>query len=303
MKSIYLAISCALIASLSYSQVFINEFEPNPDGADPTTVPIELKGTPNTAFSGYLLSIECDSDKNIGEVQDAEAVSGNFDSNGLLVVNILDLENPSFTLILVNTFTGSKGSTDIDTNDDGVVDDTSSFNMVYDAIGIPDHSGDEASLYGADLGGTDFKFIGGTSGEPFLVFRDAQSNELFAVQHPGDTEIYTVAGDPIPVSNFNGNPSMATFGSPNAHESTLGLRTTAVSGLKVYPNPASVPLVTVIGTDKSEILVAVYNQIGKLILERSLTSNTLDVSTLQAGLYILKLNQNNHESIQKLIVK
>ena len=309
MKSIYLAISCALIASLSYSQVFINEFETNnfDDLPDNSHQYVELKGSPNTSFSGYLLSVESDNTSTRGEIQDVNQVSGTFDSNGLLLVTVDDLENLSYTLLLTETFTGSKNDTDIDTNNDGMVDiglDTSAlFGTIYDAIGVSDSPSEEALLYGSDLGGTDFKYITGTTSGIYLIFRDGNSDALFAARHTGETEIYDTNGDPIPVSNFNGNPSMTSFGSPNAHESTLGLRTTAISGFKVYPNPASVPLVTVIGTGKSEIHVAVYNQIGKLVLERSLTNNTLDVSPLQAGLYILKLNQNNHESIQKLIVK
>ena len=48
-----------LSASVAHAQL-INEFQPNPDGGDPAMVSIELRGTPSTAFSGNLFSIEAE---------------------------------------------------------------------------------------------------------------------------------------------------------------------------------------------------------------------------------------------------
>lgn len=134
-------------------EFLINEFQPNPDGSDPSTVTIELKGAAGASFSGWIVSVESDpGGSNPGDINNFEAVSGTFDSNGLLTVTIDDLENPSFTVVLTDSFTGD-ANTDIDTDDDGVVDDASTFGTIYDAIGIADTSGDEATLYGTDLGG------------------------------------------------------------------------------------------------------------------------------------------------------
>ena len=151
----------------------ISEFQPNPAGADPSTMDVELRGLPGQDFAGVLVSIESDSNAP-GTVDRVAQVSGTFDANGLLTVSIPDLENPSFTLALLDSYSGDT-NTDIDTNNDGVADDLSTFGVVHDAIGVPDDTADQTTVYGVDLGGVDFAFTGA---EPELVFRDAKHGTL-----------------------------------------------------------------------------------------------------------------------------
>jgi hypothetical protein len=193
------------------SQVTINEFEPNPTGSDPAEDEVELKGTPNTSFDLWILSIESDSG-NPGVVDRVNNVTGTFDANGIAIATIEDLENPSFTLVLCDNFTGEIGD-DLDTNGDGTVDvDLTVLGNVLDAIGIPDNTGDEANLYGAQLGGADFKFTGS---EPVLVFRDGTTDAWYALNNLESTEVLSIAAEPLPVANFNTSPASFTFGSTN----------------------------------------------------------------------------------------
>eukprot|EP00968_Pinguiococcus_pyrenoidosus_P024843 scaffold5111_cov277-Pinguiococcus_pyrenoidosus.AAC.1 len=71
-----------------------------------------------------------------------------------------DFENPSHTYVLMDAFTGDVSNLpDIDTNDDGTLDDTSMFGTVFDAINVPDNNGDAAGInYGAQLGGVNLAF-------------------------------------------------------------------------------------------------------------------------------------------------
>ncbi len=213
----------AMFASTASAIVLINEFLPNPPSFDPTNQDIELLGTPFDSFSGWFLSIESDNIAGMGLVDRATAISGSFDANGLLVVSIPDLENPSFTVVLLDTFTGNT-STDIDTNNDGVADDLSTFGTVLDALGSPDILGDEAFVYGAQLGGTDMKFIGD---EPRLVFRDSVTLVWYAVDDNGlPDELFDETGaGPIDPNLFNIDPLVNTFGSvnPTPEPATLAL--------------------------------------------------------------------------------
>ena len=120
MKKIYFLLF-TLISFASYGQI-INEFQPNAFGTDPDPMSIELKGTPTASFSGFLISIESDGAN--GTVDRSSAVSGTFDANGLLVVMIGDLENPSFTFALCSTDPGL--GTDLDGDNDGTFEDLSS---------------------------------------------------------------------------------------------------------------------------------------------------------------------------------
>ncbi|MEL6574057.1 MAG: choice-of-anchor I family protein, partial [Pseudomonadota bacterium] len=187
--------------------ILINEFQPNPDGGDPADAAIELKGTPGTDFDVWLFSVESDPG-NPGVVDRAENVTGTFDANGLAVVTVPDLENPSFTYVLATDFTGTVGDTDLDTDDDGVADDLSTVGDVLDAIGVPDAAGEP--LYATQLGGTDLANVGTT--EPSLTFRDGETGEIYSIF--GGT-VFDAAGNEVDAAEFDKDPTQTTFGDIN----------------------------------------------------------------------------------------
>lgn len=210
MKKLYFLLF-TFISFASFGQI-INEFQPNAAGADPDPMSVELKGTPAASFSGFLISIE--SDGPLGIVDRSAAVSGTFDANGLLVVNIPDLENPSFTFVLCSDDPGV--TTDLDGDDDGTFEDLSSLGTVYDAIGIPDNAADALITldYATQLGGVSFTYTGD---EPGLVFRDGTSDDWFALNEPhDDTTIYDIDANTLSSSDFNSAPALGgTFGAIN----------------------------------------------------------------------------------------
>ena len=213
-RSCLLTVVVTCLASGAFAQGLINEFQPNPPGTDPDPGTIEILGVPTTAFSGWVVSIESDAGSP-GIVDRASTVSGTFDANGLLTVPLPDLENPSFTVVLMDTFTGTVGVSDVDPANDGIVEDTSFFGTVYDAIGVPDIVGDEAFIYGAQLGGTDLAYSGD---EPEICFRDGLTvANIFVVNLIGDnTSIRDAAGLAVPHTDFDFDPSVATtFGAVN----------------------------------------------------------------------------------------
>jgi hypothetical protein len=60
--------------------------------------------------------------------------------------------------------------------------------------------------------------------------------------------------------------------------------------LMLYPNPADLSLTLQLETRSKLIEIIVYDLMGKLVLEKSLhETNTLDVSSLNPGMYILRL--------------
>ncbi len=195
-----IGISCLLSAQL------INEFEPNPNGGDPAMVQFEIKGTPGASFTGFVVSIENDGIH--GGINSSEAVSGTFDGNGLLVVMIADLENPSFTLVL----SSATPTMDIDSDNDGTVDDLAVFGTIYDAIGIADSNSDAAVLYADQLGGTNFPYTGD---EPMLVFRDPDNDAIiYAINDPA-VVVHVSDGSTLPFTDFESDPTVTTFGMTN----------------------------------------------------------------------------------------
>ena len=210
----------ALALGSAASANLISEFEPNPTGADPAIASVELSGTPGAAFSGVLVSIESDpGGANPGDVNAFFQVSGTYDAAGLAVVEIDDLENPSFTFVFAETFSGDI-DTDFDADDDGVADTVDSLGTVFDAIGISDNESDLTLLYAAQLGGTDLQ----TQGDPTLVFRDGVNGDLYAVL--GGT-VFDAAATEVTSPFFGGDPTATSFGAVNP---------------TVVPEPASLAL-------------------------------------------------------------
>lgn len=205
-----LAAGLALGTTAATQANLINELQSNPPGSDPSQQTIEFLGTPNAAFSGVLLSIESDNTGSRGEVQQIENLSGSYDANGLLTFDIDDLENPSFTLVLLDSFTGSSGF-DIDTDDDGTVDDTTGFGTVLDALGVPDSGSD--AVYGMELGGQDFAI----GAEPELLFRDGATQSWYAVDEidADPLDLFDVDGNSVDPAAFSSDPSVSTFGTTN----------------------------------------------------------------------------------------
>ncbi|MDJ0511731.1 MAG: ExeM/NucH family extracellular endonuclease [Crocosphaera sp.] len=201
----------------------ISEFQPNPIGADPSSTTVEISGEAGSSFEGVIITIESDSGGSAGTVDRVAAVSGTFDSNGLLSVDIADLENPSFTIALLSEFTGSVG-TDIDTDNDGIADNLSTFGMVFDAIGVPDSATDETLLYGEDLGGVDFAFTGD---EPRLIFRDGSVGDLYAINDPDNSQVFDINGVDVTPGIFDVDPTVGT--------DTFGVINPTIGGGGVVP--------------------------------------------------------------------
>ena len=63
---------------------------------------------------------------------------------------------------------------------------------------------------------------------------------------------------------------------------------------KIYPNPAQSYVTIDLGQDSNnDVTVFIYDITGKLVMQNLLRGNTLDVSGLFGGLYIVKLAGKN----------
>ncbi|WP_158962189.1 T9SS type A sorting domain-containing protein [Myroides fluvii] len=79
----------------------------------------------------------------------------------------------------------------------------------------------------------------------------------------------------------------------------------AIEGLSIYPNPVQANGKITIETKTNESKeVELYNVMGKKILSTQLTTKEFVLpSTVTAGIYIIKIKENNASATRKLIVK
>lgn len=72
---------------------------------------------------------------------------------------------------------------------------------------------------------------------------------------------------------------------------------------KLYPNPTNLGFVNITTTSNEAINVTVFDILGKQVLSQIINNNSLNVSNLNTGVYILKLNQNGATTTKKLVIK
>lgn len=170
MKNVFTGVAAlALIAGAASASVRFNEVFINPPGTDQGFEFIELKGTAGMSLSGLtVLFIEGDG-TGAGVIDGATSLNSlSIGSNGLFLwrdaANILDadaatagtqgpdagtsifvqdfnpdIENGSFTYMIVSGFTGSL-TQDLDTNDDGIFDITP-WSSIVDSVALRENDG------------------------------------------------------------------------------------------------------------------------------------------------------------------
>ena len=76
-----------------------------------------------------------------------------------------------------------------------------------------------------------------------------------------------------------------------------------IEGLAIYPNPASGQKVYVTTKENKAKIIEVYNVLGKNVLSANLTGNELNISSLDPGVYIMKIQEGKSSATRKLVVR
>jgi hypothetical protein len=86
-------------------------------------------------------------------------------------------------------------------------------------------------------------------------------------------------------------------------ETTLSTEAFTINSFNVYPNPASNGIVNITSANSEAIAVTLFDILGKQVLNQTVSNNTLNVSALNSGVYILKMVQNGNTSTKKLVIR
>lgn len=79
-----------------------------------------------------------------------------------------------------------------------------------------------------------------------------------------------------------------------------------IEGLSVYPNPVNnnASTIYITSNDRNALKkVAIYNVLGKQIKATVATRKELDISSLNSGVYILKITQGSISETRKLVIR
>ena len=81
------------------------------------------------------------------------------------------------------------------------------------------------------------------------------------------------------------------------------LKNEEISGLKLYPNPATADMVYVTTENNDTKEIRIYDVFGELVLTDRISNKTLDISRLSPGVYVIQVTENKKTINRKLVVK
>jgi len=142
-----------------------------------------------------------------------------------------------------------------------------------------------------------FNTLQGTSATPIINALDGVEARFVRI---------TVLGAAVYMGTWASITELRVFGEgERTFESTFppypsGIDDLILENVSIHPNPAT-SIVTILGAEEFNI-VSVYDQTGKRVIHRKVEAlTTLDLSELQPGLFMVKLEGNGKIGISKLI--
>jgi len=85
--------------------------------------------------------------------------------------------------------------------------------------------------------------------------------------------------------------------------SALNIEDETLVDVSIYPNPVEAILTIETSADLINKIATVFDMNGKRVLNQKLTTNTLDVSGLESGIYFLRLESEGRSIKRKFIKK
>lgn len=148
--------------------------------------------------------------------------------------------------------------------------------------------------------GGDTVTVRNTSGDEVVVFDSASSganvsSDQSVTRNPDITGNFVIHTDANASLLFS--PGLLNDGT------ALSINQFESVDFRIYPNPSSNGVLNIISASSETISVSIYDVLGKQVKTTEFTNQTMDISELKSGLYIVKVSQNNNTVTKKLIIK
>lgn len=83
---------------------------------------------------------------------------------------------------------------------------------------------------------------------------------------------------------------------------TLSSADNNIEGLKMYPNPLSGNTLYLTSTNNLDMSVQIMDALGKEVIKSNVINNSVNISSLNSGVYIVKITEDNKTATRKLVV-
>ncbi|VAV83791.1 Alkaline phosphatase [hydrothermal vent metagenome] len=94
------------------------------------------------------------------------------------------------------------------------------------------------------------------------------------------------------------------LGSPGlVNNFVLSTNNFETNNFKLYPNPTSKGFVNISSNNSAAMKVTVFDVLGKQVINQMISNKRLDVSSLNTGVYIMRVTQDNTFITKKLVIR
>ena len=104
-------------------------------------------------------------------------------------------------------------------------------------------------------------------------------------------------------AEYSGTPQIYPRYGSDVERVSLSLNNFSAIAFNLYPNPTNTGFVTIKSNQMGAVQAQVFDLLGKEVINTAVNNERLDVSNLNAGVYVVKLTQNKNTTTKKLIVQ
>lgn len=232
-----------------------------------------------------------------------------YDNNGADTGEFIEVAGPAGTDLSIYTITLYNGSASqlkvygTPVTLSGTIDDEGSgvgaISIAYPANGIQNGAPDGFALSWTT--NTDVQFL---SYEGTFTPTDGPAANTLSVDI-GVEESFPYPGQSLEYDEGSGawGISYTQTAGNFAQGAILSSKENQIEDFNLYPNPTSKSFVTIESKSNAAMNVKVYDILGKQVIQQRVANNRLDVTNLNVGVYIMRVEQENAFATRKLVIR
>ncbi len=294
MKKHYILLLTLTITTLSFGQIIITEIADPVDNTAARFVEIHNVGTTGFDLTGYYLGRW--TNDNATPTASSNVSLTPIGTLGAGQFAIIAANETAFKTAFGVTADVNAGGGPADSNGDDQIAIFNASDAIVDLFGVPGEDGNTPAVTCHEFeDGRAERKAGITSAVP--TWNEAEWN-VWSDSTPASTctsHITISAGLDANSTNYDpGSWIGASTSSADQFDTTW---------FSLYPNPTKSDFVNITTNKAGAVQAQVYDVLGKQVLKASVSNRRLNVSSLNTGMYIVKLKQDTATTTKKLIIQ
>ena len=148
--------------------------------------------------------------------------------------------------------------------------------------------------------------LGLNNSSDYVTIKNPSGAIVLSENYTGASD-QSVCRDPDFTGDFVGHLSHSTnprlFSPGQRNDTPLSINDYQNNLFVMYPNPSNTGFVNIKSNQMGAVQAQVFDMLGKQMIDTTVVNERLEVSSLNAGIYIVKLTQNDRTTTKKLILQ